>query len=230
MDLAASQVAEAKAAGAEPPTSLWWYLGTAVMDLSNLLNCMYDQICEEAPPYETIATSDARDLVMGTADELHRELKSLSVALEYTGQLPGDPVAAEATAFEFAEGMYDDEGQLVDYTPLSSQTRLRFGQVLDEDVGEFADINIGGAGAAGDVFVLFDYEGMRDGQLVVVKVYVDGREVPGLRLVEEWALESQGQAALPFIPGSYFALSPGDYRVELYVDSQLIQQGGFTIE
>ena len=87
-----------------------------------------------------------------------------------------------------------------------------------------------GGGATRQVFVRFDYGGLQEGQLVVVKVYLNGREVTGLRLVEEWTLGSQGQAALPLTPSSGFTLSPGDYRVEVYVDSHLVQQSGFTIE
>jgi len=228
--LVTQQVADARAEGEEPPASLWWYMDTAAFDLANLLNCLYDQVCVEAPPYGTII---APDTVKTAAEELNAQLRNLTVALEYTGQPPAAaPAVVDVGDFEFAEGVHDDDGAVVAYNPLRTQgTRLRFGMV-HQDEGELADISVArrGGGVSGQVFVRFDYQGLQDGQLVVVKVYSNGREVTGLRLVEQWTLGPQGQAALPLTPGSGFTLSPGDYRVEAYVDSHLVQQGGFTIE
>lgn len=227
--LVTQQVADGRDEGQEPPSSLWWYMGTATFDLANLLNCLYDQVCVEAPPYDALIASDT---VRTAAEELNEQLRNLTVAMEYTGQPPAAPAVVDVGDFEFAEGVYDDDGALVAYNPLPTQgTKLRFGMV-HQDEGELADVSVArrAGEVAGQVFARFDYEGLQEGQLVVIKIYLNGREVTGLRLVEEWTLGPQGQAALPLTPGTGFTLSPGDYRVEVYVDSHLVQQSGFTIE
>ena len=232
MALAARQVTEAKAADQEPPASLWWYLSTATLDLSNLLNCMYDQICKETPAYETITAPKRSFIVREAGEDLRLQLKTLNVALEHTGQPSAAPVAAHIGPFAFSRRIYDAQGQLADATTLDAEgPRLRFGRIQEEE-SEFAQVNISraGADAAGQVFVSFDYEGMQEGQLVVIKVYHDGQEAPELRLIEKWSRGSQGEAALPLTPAGYYNFAPGDYQVEIYVDAQLVQQGEFTIK
>ena len=57
----------------------------------------------------------------------------------------------------------------------------------------------------------------------------EDHRILGLRLVEEWTLGDQGQAFLPLTPGGSYGLEPGEYRVEIYVDSVLVQEASFTI-
>lgn len=232
MAVATRQVTEAEAAGQEPPESLWWYMGTAALDLSNLLNCLYDQVCRDTPSYEAITAPKRSFTLKAAGEDLRVQLKTLTTALEYTGRPSVEPVMAHIGAFQFARGTYDDQGEFAAYAALDSDTpRLRFGRIQEQE-SEFADISLTRAGAdeGGQLFVFFDYEGMQDGQLLIVKVYVDGEEAFGLRLVEEWSRGPQGQAALPLTPAGYLTITPGDYRVEIYVDSQLVQQGQFTVE
>ncbi len=226
--LATQQVSEAREAGQEPPATLWWYLSASSIDLDHLLNCLYEQVCEGTPPSDRIASTDHLPEV---ANELNKQLKSLTTALEYTGEVPPDAVAATISTFDVVQAVYDDSGQVVAYNPLQSQTTVR-GAGVFEDEGDLAEVDLTRSqnGLTGELFIDFDYSNIEAGQLIVVKVYVDGRESPGLRLVEEWALEAQGQAILPLTPGGSYTLPPGEYQIEIYVDAHLVQQGEFTIE
>ena len=224
--LAAQVVSDARNAGEEPPATLWWYLGATSLDLDHLVACLTDKICEGAPPFEFLTTS-ADVLAAATAQQ--RDAKQRSLALEY-GLPEASGAVASVTPIEFAEAVYDDSGQIAGYVPLSNQFGLR-GAGVFEGEGELDNVDITrpDSSAAGEVFITFDYAGMSDGQLVVAKVYVDGRESPDLRLVEEWQLGNSGQAVLPITSGNTFSLKPGEYNVELYVDANLIQQGSFTV-
>jgi hypothetical protein len=75
---------------------------------------------------------------------------------------------------------------------------------------------------------------MRDGQQVVWKVYVDGVEYPEYRTVSTWEEGPSGEASQPltddFAYGSTYSFDPGEYTVEMYVDSQLTQRGSFVVE
>ena len=70
---------------------------------------------------------------------------------------------------------------------------------------------------------------MEDGQNVVYKVYYNFAEDPALRLVEEWSLGESGEAEFTLSYGELYTFPPGDYWVEMYVDSHLVQEGGFTV-
>ena len=226
--LAIQQVNQAREADQEPSATLWWYLGAASIDIDNLLDCLYEQVCEGTPPSEAIATSEN---LSSTAEELNKQVKNLTTALEYTGQVPPDSVAATVSTFEVVQAVYDDGGQIVAYNPLQTQTTFRGAAVFEEE-DELANVDLTRSqnGLTGELFIDFDYSNIQPGQLIVVKVYVDGRESPGLRLVEEWSLESQGEALLPLTPGGTYALPPDEYEIEIYVDSHLVQQGEFTID
>ncbi|MCP4538115.1 MAG: tetratricopeptide repeat protein [Chloroflexi bacterium] len=226
--LVRQQVEDARNVDEEPPSSLWWYMETAALDLANLLNCIYDQVCIETPPYDLVSSSET---IATAAEGLNKQIRDLTIALEYSGQVTSASVMGYISDLEFAQGTYDDEGVLVDYASLPDQgLQARFGMVYQEE-SELANIDLARRGdGINEVFVLFDYQGLEDGQLVVVKTYLNGRESIGLRLVEEWNLGTQGRAVLPMTPpNNEFSLSPGDYRVEVYVDAHLIQQGGFAI-
>jgi len=208
MALVSQQVAKAREAGQQPSSSLWWYMDAGVRDLESLLARLDDRPrpWTDAPPRQTIADPDA---VATAAQELSKQFKDLAVALEYTGQPPAGSVTAQVTPFEFGQAQYDDQGNFVDYTTAES---FPYG--------------------ADEVIVLFDYEGMQDGQETIWKVYRDGQEDPSLRVVEQWSLGQAGGAQKPisFAYSNVFFFTPGEYAVELYVDSHLVQSGSFTIE
>jgi hypothetical protein len=80
----------------------------------------------------------------------------------------------------------------------------------------------------------FHYAGMKDGQMTLRKVYVDGEEYPEYQSLYKWTLGPEGDAAGPFTDLDYTFSNvnyydDGEYKVEMYVDNQLVQTGSFTI-
>lgn len=207
MDRIIKEVAAVKAAGEEPPAYLWTDLDAAALDLESLLITLDGgEGWSETPPQEAINNSDA---VKTTSGELLTQLKELSTSLEYTSAPPTGSLTATITNMQFGEGVYDDQGNFVSYN--------------------FADTFPYGAKEA---LVLFDYEGMQDGQDVVFKVYHNGEEDLSLRVIDQWSLGASGGAEKPisFAYSNVYVLSPGEYTVEIYVDSHLAQTGTFVVE
>jgi tetratricopeptide (TPR) repeat protein len=200
---AIQEVANARAAGQEPSVSLWAQLEEASVDLDTLAVCLNEQECgPETPAFDLMTNADGNQ-----AAELSKQLRTLSIALEYTSQPPGPAPQAKIDFFEFALPIYDDAGEVADY---------EVGDVFPADSYEVA--------------VLFPYEGMQDGQTVIWKVFYEGIEDPGLRLVETWSLGQAGEAEFILSYGPFYTFTPGNFWVEMYVDSHLVQEGGFTIE
>lgn len=204
MELAAKQVADARAAGAEPPSYLWWGLEDAALSLDELLINIAEGA--GAPPPVAIAEPDK---VTAAGEEISTRLKSLSVGLEFTGAPPKGGLTAKISPFTFASPVLDDQGNTVDYEPA--------------DTFEYG---------TREVSVLFDYEDMLDGQDVLFKVYVDGEEDPSWRLIDAWSLGAFGSAEKP-LSLSYSntqVFAPGTYTVEMYIDSHLAQSGQFLVQ
>jgi len=204
MALAAKQVADARAAGQEPPYSLWWSLdASAAADLNDLLTVL--DTGEGLPPRAQIANPDA---VRPAAQELMAQLKSLAVALEYTGQPLASTLVAQISPLQFGVPAYDDQGEVEDYA---------ISDTFPASTTEIA--------------VLFDYEGMQDGPEVILKVYIDGEEDPSWRLVGPWELGASGSAVkyLSIAYSDAFTFDPGEYVVEVYVNAHLAQRGGFVV-
>jgi len=204
IDSAAKQVAEAREAGKEPPSFLWWGLEDAAMQLDNLTVIL--DYGEGEPSPDLISDPD---VVYDTALELITGLKNTSVSLEYDGVLPEGELTASVSEFTFAMPVVDEDGEVVDYEV--------------SDVFEYG---------TDEVSVLFDYEGMSDGQEVIFKVYIDGEEDPSWRIVDEWSLGESGTAEKPisFAYSNVAVLDPGEYTVEMYVDAHLAARGFFYIE
>lgn len=203
MDSAARQVADAQAAGKEAPSYLWWGLDDAALSIESLLMAIAAD--EGTPAQDKIVSPEA---VRPVAQEMMCKLKSLAVALEYSGQPPAGELKAQIGEFSFGRPVYDDQSEIQDY-------------------------NISDTFAFGDdqVAVLFDYEGMQDGQEIVFKVYVDGEEDPSWRIIDPWSLGTAGSAErlLSYAYSNVYTLPAGAYTVELYVDWQLAQRGHFVI-
>lgn len=233
--LAEQQVTALRAEGKDPPSSLWWYLDTAVLDLRNLYECIESKACDGAPPFTAIAVNFQ---ISPTALRFQRSLQSLAVALEYpdfvaeTAPAPAPDAEPLVGELAFSTGVYDIDGKLVSYLPLGdSAAPLRFG-MAQEGQGAAMDTSLVRATSAvnRDIFVTFQYNGISQGQLIVMKVYLNDREASGLRLALPWTLGESGEASLPLSPGRTFSLSPGDYRVDFYVNGELVQSGSFEID
>lgn len=207
--LAAEQVTQANTAGREPPASLWWSLDESAASLDGILDRIdgfEESWWSETPPLEKISQPEA---VYAAAQEIVAQIKGTSVALEYTDKPLAGALTAKISSFDFAQAEYDEAGNFVDYLPADS-----FPAGTDE------------------VLIVFDYEGMQDGQEVVWKVYYNGEEDISWRTVEDWSLGTAGTAEFPlsYAYSNVYTLASGEYLVEMYVDSHLAQRDYFVIE
>jgi len=203
METAVGQVSEARKNGAEPPSDLWWALDDAAVTLDNLTDIL--DLGEGSPAPDTIQKPDE---VRAAATDNVRALKSLAVALEYSGEAPKGDLSAQVSAFVFSEPVMNDAGE---GTSTNETDSFAYG--------------------ADEVSVLFDYSGMKEGQDVVFKVYIDDEEDPSWRIAEPWSLGESGSAekALSFAYSNTRVLRAGEYTIEMYVDYQLAQRGSFWI-
>lgn len=82
-----------------------------------------------------------------------------------------------------------------------------------------------------EVIMNFTYDGFQDGEIVVVKIYVNGEEDASLRVFEMWELGAAGDAGLSISVGTggAFILTPGEYQIDMFVDGRLVADGGFYI-
>lgn len=204
MKLATEQVAAAKNAGAEPPSYLWWGLDDAANGLDDLIAVLDGEM--SAPPLDQLTDNET---MRTTATAIIAQIKSLAVALEYTGQPPVAPLTAQISPFDFGEPIYDENGEVTDY-------------VLIDTVPHGTQA----------VAVLFDYQGMQNGQEVLFKVYIDGEEDPSWRVIFPWEADAEGSYEKPLSLdySDNFVLDAGNYTVEMYVNSQLAQRGSFVVE
>ncbi len=217
LDRVIEQVSVAKKAGREPPSSLWLYLHSCAADIDSLKARLGldPRTWTQAPPRESI--EDSAEL-RAEADRLIDVIKTNLTSLDYTGEVPTAEPTAQASAFRFGVARMDANGF----------------PVLDEDGYQVYDEKEGAVfGTSTDeVNVLFDYDGMVDGQKENWKIYLDGTEETSLRVDSTWELGESGGAALPisYAFSSTFALRSGEYSAELYIDNHLIQRGTFTIK
>jgi hypothetical protein len=207
LEVASRQVTEAKAAQQEPPSSLWTYMDAGARDLESLVDRLSGRSLAwtEAPDAKTI--SNPAD-VQKMAQSLITQIKSWTVALEFTDQPPKVQVTAHIGNIEFAQPKYDADGNLL-------------GKIVTDAFPHGTD----------RILALFDYAGMQDEETVVWKLYHDGYEDAQWRLEEKWSLGESGSAqkAFSLAYSNLYIFSAGEYRIEMYVDSQLVQQGTFTI-
>src|SRR5262249_33809835 len=133
-------------------------------------------------------------------------LQENSVALEYTSKPPVGGVTGTVQPFVFTR------------VPVSD-----IDQIQASDVFTATDEPI---------YMGVRFQGMRAGQLFVVKLYVDGYEDDRLRVTYEYSAadlaRGPGEAVLPITTGGV-PLTAGNYRVEMYVDSELLQTGEFRV-
>lgn len=205
---AARQVQAARSNGKEPPASLYSYTDAGAQDLINLLDQMHGtpKPWTQAPATELI-TADQATLEDKAQAEI-KHIKEEVVALEFNGTPPSGPTSANVSDFEFGVEVYDSSGHFDHY---DKGDRFRYG--------------------TNAMVILFNYAGFQDGQQEVWKIYRDGVEDPSLRVVNKWSIGDKGSAAksISYAASNVFILSPGEYRVELYVDSELLKMGTFHV-
>jgi tetratricopeptide (TPR) repeat protein len=207
---AARLVAEARAQGAEPPSSLWLDLDASASALQDLLDSLAGRPHDwTRAPDPGVIGADQAPMVAFATEEI-KVIKEARVALEYAGRLPDGAAVIQVEPFQFGLQTYDDQGNPTGF----------------EAMGSFP------YGTPG-ISVTFDYTGLTPGQQVLWKVYRDGVENRSLR--DDWNYFDLGEAGswVKFIGYTYtnvFVMASGEYTVELYVDARLVQQGSFVIE
>ena len=206
---AVAEVTQAHEQGVQPPSSFWYYMDASAQDLENLLLELdgnaksWSQV-----PHRGAITSDQSQL-RNLATSMFHLLKDTTTALEFTGAAPNPNVTFTASAFQFAQEEYDSNGDFVRYNIAASFP---------------SGIN--------SMVILFDYSGATPGQSEIWKVYRNGYEDPTLRVIGSWGLleSGAGAKAITYAYSDLFTFASGEYTVELYIDSRLIQRGTFIVE
>ena len=200
---AAQQVEAIRAQGKEVSPVLWFQFDDGAKDLQALLVCASQQSCTGSPPYSALKNPDE---IARVAQELITTLKENSVALEYTSKPPAGSANVTIEPFQFSRQL-TEEAQPIQATDTFTAT--------DEPI-----------------YMAVRFQGFRDGQQIVIKLYVDGYEDDRLRVVDEYSSVEMGGAdgdiTLPITTGGV-PLTPGNYQVEMYVDSRLVQRGNFRV-
>lgn len=152
------------------------------------------------------------DKIMGgeetarAAEELSSKLVSWELALQNTGKPPEGELTAKLSELEFAAIV---EGKTVE--PFEDN-RFR-GPVSQMEMG-------------------CTYSGMKDGQVVTTRFFLDSAELDSWRWTETWKEGAEGTMEDVCYPGysDNFVFAPGEYVVEVFVDYKLATTGEFVIE
>lgn len=206
---AVAEVTRAHEQGIEPPSSFWYYMDASAQDIDNLLL----ELDGNAKPWSQVPsrgtiTADQSQL-RSLASNMFHLLKDTTTALEFTGAAPNPNVTFTTGAFQFAQEEYDKDGDFVQYNIASTFPS-----------------------GTNSMVVLFDYSGAIPGQSEIWKVYHNGYEDPTLRVIGTWALQESGKGAkaISYAYSTLFVFASGEYTVELYIDSRLVQRGTFIVE
>lgn len=206
---AVAEVTKAHEKGTQPPSSFWYYMDASAMDIENLLLELDGNAksWSQAPNRGTITADQTKLRTLATS--MFHLLKDTNTALEFTGAAPNPNVTFTATPFQFAQEEYDSNGKFVRYNIATTFP---------------SGIN--------SMVILFDYSGATPGQSEIWKVYHNGYEDPTLRATDDWPLQESGSAVRPisYAYSNLFVFASGEYTVELYIDSRLIQRGTFIVE
>ncbi len=205
------QVQEAHQNNTEPSASLWYFMDAGALDLQNLIYQMDNEPREwtEAPTNDLI--NGDHNAIREFAYQQMIRIKQATTSLEYTGQLPAEQEVMTVQPFVFGEVTEKDEnGFIVNYQPNNSAT-------FDEGTKA--------------VTVQFTYDGPAPKQ-IIWKVLFNGVEDQSLRAVSNDDI-SNGDTWYRTFGYEYtnvFILSSGEYTVELYADSHLVQSGTFFVK
>jgi hypothetical protein len=161
----------------------------------------------QAPEAGLVSVDQTR--LTTTGENEIKRLREYIVALEFFGTAPRPSENRTVSEFSFVQESFDENGEFIEY--------------VDSTVNEFGTNQIG---------ILFDYAGFATGDHEVWKVYVNGYEDTTLRVVGEWVLGESGSAIkwISYAFSNVFVFVPGEYTIELYIDTQLVQSGSFRVE
>jgi tetratricopeptide (TPR) repeat protein len=206
---AVAEVTKAHEQGVQPPSSFWYYMDASAQDIENILleldgNAKH---WSQVPGRNVIAVD--HEQLRAQARNMFQLLKDTTTALEFSDAAPIPNVAFTASPFQFAQEELDEDGNVVRYNIAST-----FPSGINQMV------------------ILFDYSGAVPGQSEIWKVYRNGYEDPTLRVIGAWGLQESGSAAKPisYAYSNLFVFASGEYTVELYIDSRLVQRGTFFVE
>jgi len=204
------QVNEARSNNTEPPAYTWHYLDLSATDLQNLI----DQLGNDnnsingAPPVESIPGD--HEALRNFAFQQMIRLKEANTSLEINGQLPAAHEVMKVEPFSFGQiTEIDDQGLVTKFEAAPNSTFSYWTKSFT---------------------VEYSYSGQPPKQMIW-KVYVDGVEYISLRKVSYEDISSGTTWYETF--GSEYAsgfLPSGEFVVELYADSKLVQTGTFTVE
>lgn len=200
------QVSEAKSRQAEPSASLWYYMDAASLDLLSLIAELEGnpKYWHQAPPANMVAGDHSA--IRDFANQKIKELKEITIALEYTGQLPTGQQSMQVSPFKFGEITSYTEDDFIETFESFGNNTLAYGEE--------------------SFSIQFDYEGPATNQ-IIWRVYINGREEPALRRVFTQDISPNGTYYQTFGFGytNVFILRDGEYLIELYIDNQLAQSG-----
>jgi tetratricopeptide (TPR) repeat protein len=204
------QVREAREKNEEPSASLWFYMDAGALDLQNLI----DQLDGNTKPWTQAPTPNLitgdHSAIRDFAYQQMVRLKEATAALEYTGQLPANQPVMQVEPFIFGT-----------ITGTDAQ-----GLITDFEANETDTFDFG----IESVTVQFTYDGPAPNQMIW-KVYMNGFEDQSLRSVIDDDISSGNTwyNTFGFDYTNVFILSEGEYLVELYADSRLVQSGTFYV-
>lgn len=204
------QVSDARQQNLEPSASLWYYMDAASLDLASLIAELegHTKPWHQSPRAEMVAGDHSA--IRDFANVKIKELKEITIALEYTAQLPTNQQEMQVSPFVFGNiTSYNEEGFIETFEPFASN-------ILEYGAKTFD--------------VQFDYKGPATKQ-IIWRVYINGREEPTLRRVFEQDISPSGTYYQSFGFGytNIFILRDGEYLLELYIDNQLVQSGVLQI-
>jgi hypothetical protein len=138
-------------------------------------------------------------------------LKEATVALEYTGHLPEVQTTILVESFNIGRITETDAQGFITGFEIAPNAAFPFGTE--------------------SVTVEFTYSGTPPSQ-VVWKVYLNGAEDQSLRAVstDDISISSTWYRTFGYNYTNVFILSAGEYVVEMYADSKLVQRDAFLIE
>lgn len=202
------QTAEANTGDTAVPPSLWYYMEAGAFDIQSLIDQVTGnpQPWTQAPAAQLVNVDVDRLVDTGSAEIVR--LREYIVSLEFFGTAPRPSTNRTVSDFAFVRESFDENGDFIEY--------------VDSTVNAFGTNQIG---------ILFDYSGFSTGAHEVWKVYVNGYEDTALRVIGNWELGESGSGIkwISYAFSNVFIFLPGDFRVELYIDTQLMQTGHFTV-